>query len=466
VANLDLQNRAPSVTRLPDFRQRVERRYDVLNFIPKDPAKILAECWLPLGTTDVAYTNCYLIDQRVEGIGGGHSHGNYYEPNKFPPVLLRTFEELSPTGETQVGQPGVELDQYNNRIVTIDYLQLNVGTSTYQIPGTTPAPSPFSDCILKTEERKNDGTLMRIHRTYISSGQLTQTDDIKFGGKVLVRSVSSIGVEPVTPVGWTVITQNVEFVNGLKVYRYEFVLGDGLIEEAINSRQDGLREVTDISFGTKVIPAGVVIRDEYRESDGYKIYTVTSIQSDSGSAPTSGSYSVQRIVDFPYPGRAKLFTETYNSRTSLDIYMSPPVQMRVVATISVSYQNTNTFSVPSDLWAPKDWAVSRSQWISFGNNPHNKVEALHGYLFIGSSSATVTASNVAPIDAAIFGNPIYGGSTAKITLSGGPTDPAGTTKTLEAYLDERPAFISVTGTKYYRLTTVSIEIPTPPSLPV
>jgi hypothetical protein len=437
-----------------------------MNWIPKDPATILAECWKPLGTVDEKYTTCYLIDQRVEGIGGGHGHGNYYEPNKFPPVLLRVFEELNPTGETQVGQPGVELDQYNNRIITIDYLQLNVGTATYQIPGTTAAPAPFSDCILKTEGRTNDGTLQRIRRVYISSGQLSQTDDVKFGGKVQLRTITSLGTVPATPSGWTLLTQNVEFINGRQVYRYEFVLGNGLIEEAISARSDGLREVTDISFGTKVTPSGVVIRDEYRESDGYKIYTVTTIQSDSGGDPTSGSFSVKRILTFPYPGRAKAFTETYSGRTMLDIYKSPPVDMRCSGTITVTYQSSNTFTTPSDLWAPTAWAVARAQWISFGNNPHNLVEAMNGYFSVSSTPVTVTCSNVAPIDAAIFGNPIYGGTTAQIIVAGGPSDPAGNTVTLEAYIDERPAFAAVDGTKYYRKTVITVVVPTPPALPV
>jgi len=461
VSNLDLQNRAPTVVRNPDFRLTVQRRYDVLNWVPKSPADILSICWKPLGTVDEKFTNCYLIDQKIEG-----QLGNFYEPCKLPPVLLRTYEQLDGFNETQVGQPGVIIDQYNNRSIVIDYYQLNVGTSTYQIPGTTPAPSPFSDCLLKTEERTNDGTLRKIRRTYISSGQLSQDDEIKFGGKVQLRTITSLGVEPATPSGWTLINKGIDFINGRQVYKYGFVLGDGLIEQVINSRQDGLREVTNISFGNKVTPSGVVLKDEYRESDGYRIYTVTSMQSASGSDPASGSFSFDTIADFPYPGRVKAFTETYGGRTMLDVFKSPPVTMRIKTTVTVAYQTINTFTPPSDLWAPKEWATVRAQWISFGSNPHNLVEPCPGYLAVSATPVTVTCSNVAPIDAAIFGNPIYGGTTAVITTTGGPSNPAGTTVTLDVHIDERPAFTSITGTNYYRKTTVVADIPTPPTLPV
>lgn len=222
VANIDLQNRAPAVTRTPDFREHVERRYDVLNWIPKTPADILAECWKPLGTLDDEYTNCYLIEQRVEG-----QNGDFYAPCKYPPVLVRVFEQLNGTAETQVGDPGVVMDQYGNQSVIIDYWQINLGTATYQVPGFTPAPAPFTDCLLKNEERTNDGTLRKIRRTYIDSGILSDTETLKFDGKLVIREITAIGLTPPTPAGWTLVTTSTEFVNGREVVRVGFANAGG-----------------------------------------------------------------------------------------------------------------------------------------------------------------------------------------------------------------------------------------------
>lgn len=220
MANIDLQNRAPEVTRTPDFRNRVTRKYAVLNNIPKDPALILAECWKPLGTLDDEYTDCFLIEQRVVG-----QDGDFYDPVKEPPFLIRVFEQLNGLNETQIGNAGVVMDQYGNRTVIFDYWQLALGTATYQVPGATAAPAPFNNCILKTEERTDDGTLRKIKRTYIDAGELSDTEQLRFNGKLLIRELTYLNQIPPTPSGWTLVTQSTEFINGLPVYRYGFANG-------------------------------------------------------------------------------------------------------------------------------------------------------------------------------------------------------------------------------------------------
>ncbi len=291
MANIDLQNRAPTVRREQDFRLHVERRYDVLNSIPKSPAEILAECWQPLGTTDDVYTDCYLIDQRVEG-----QDGDFYNPCKFPPVLLRTYEQLNGLNETQVGDPGVVMDQYGNQSVIIDYWQLNLGTATYQVPGVTPAPAPFAACLLKNEERTNDGTLRKIRRTYIDSGILSDTETLKFDGKLVIREITAIGLTPPTPSGWSLVTTSTEFVNGREVVRVGFASasggggGAGTGGEISRDVQYNISPdqgttgvtVTTIRYvtGADVVvnpitgPVGSeLIRTGVEESDGYKIWT-------------------------------------------------------------------------------------------------------------------------------------------------------------------------------------------------
>lgn len=288
MANIDLQNRAPTVTRTPDFRERVERRYDTLNNIPKSPADILADCWLPLGTVDEKYTNCYLIEQRVEG-----QTGDSRAPCKDPPVLVRVFEQLDGLNETLIGQPSVVMDQYGNQSAIFTYWQLNVGTSTYQVPGQTVAPVPFNACVLKTEERTNDGTLRKITRTYIDKGELSDTEQLKFNGKLLLRELTYLNQIPPTPSGWTLITQSTEFIQGLPVYRYGFANGSsGAGAGGVTSTQTTynrspdqgttgvtvttIRQISAPTVTSNPItgPVGAeLISVEYEDQDGYRLWT-------------------------------------------------------------------------------------------------------------------------------------------------------------------------------------------------
>ncbi len=288
VSYLDLQNRSPSVTRTPDFRNRVERRYDVLNFVPKSPAEILAKCWLPLGTTDDEYTDCYLIDQKVEG-----QEGDSRKPTADPPVLLRVFEQLDGLNETLIGQPGVEMDQYGDQIVSYEYWQLNVGTAIYQVPGTTAAPAPFSTCILRKETRTNDGTLRKILREYTTGGILSDNERLLFGGKLLLRELKYLNQVPPTPSGYTLTTHSTEFVDGLPVYTYGFVkagsdgLGGGIgqsihygqsVDEGVTAgtTTTTLKFVTDQTVSTNpfTAPSGTVLIDiSYEDEAGYRLWT-------------------------------------------------------------------------------------------------------------------------------------------------------------------------------------------------
>ena len=102
MAYIDDKNRAPKVERLPDLRERVTRQYDVINFVGKTPAQILADVWLPWGTADKSYANCLLIKQDV----GGQLDQPFETPTKNPPQLTRVYEQISPTGETMVGNGG------------------------------------------------------------------------------------------------------------------------------------------------------------------------------------------------------------------------------------------------------------------------------------------------------------------------------------------------------------------------
>ncbi len=477
VASLDLQNRAPSVTRTQDFRNHVERRFDVLNEIPKSPAQILAECWLPLGTVDDEYTDCYLISQIVEG-----QKGDFYQPCVQPPVLFRVFEQLNGLNETQIGQAGVLMDQYGNRTVTFEYWQLSLGTATYQIPGTTVAPAPFTDCILKTEERTNSGTLVKIIRNYINSGILSETDDIKYDGKLLVKIIKSLGTVPATPSGYSLVTTDDEFVAGRTVYTYTFCKGDGVYEEIIQTRSDGLREVTWASLGTRTPPPGIVIRDEYRDWDirvWAKLYNVTTLQAADGGDVTSAILTFDRLTEFFYPGRAKITVVTPAAFFPvIDIYQSPPIQSLVPSTVTITYQTSNVIGVISPtLWNPVDWAVLRADWVQPNSWSGQLIRPLNGYINAGTSLLTIAIDAFPYAQANVFGNiteAVGGTGTGPfpfppsyyihVNLDGGPGDPGGNTYTLEYRIE--PAFTDIAGVQYYRVTKVIATIPAQPALPV
>lgn len=292
MANLDLRNRSPLAEFLPDSRLRITRTYDVLHDIPMDPAKLIALVWLAWGTADEDFPGCRLIHQDVQAQGK-----EFPDDSTKPPYLVRVYEEISATLETLVGNPDVTVTQYNLKEVTIHWIQFSSNSATYQTPGTTAAPAPFTTYILRDQEDTDDGTLRTIKRTYCELGQLAQYEDLKFGGKVLIRTIKTLGTTaPATPTGFTLVSTSIEYVNGLKVYSYGYASASGTpggtggqigldtrYEESPDTGTTGvtitkIRWVTALTVASNptTAPAGAVLIDvDYEDDDGYRLWTVT-----------------------------------------------------------------------------------------------------------------------------------------------------------------------------------------------
>ncbi len=327
MANFDLQNRSPKVERLPDQRLRVTRFGDVLNNVPKTPAGIAeAGLWLDWGTPDADYPNCRLIHQDFSG-----QEGEFLKPCDEPPKLVRVYEEIPANDEIVVGNPSISYDQYGNKTAVLDYLQFSAGTSVYTyVVGTTLAPAPNNDCFLKISEATNDGTLIRTKRTFINRGELSDTEQLKFGGHLLLRELTYLNQIPPTPTGWQLVTKSTEFIAGLPVYRYGFANGGGggggaggvISTETVYNRSPDqgatgvtvttIKYISDTSVSSNPItgPAGSeLISVEYDDQDGYRLWTAIY---------ASGQGVVSSTVETKNSGRLIVY-----SKTSIN---SPPSQ--------------------------------------------------------------------------------------------------------------------------------------------
>jgi hypothetical protein len=263
--------------------------FDVLPNIPQTPEGIQAAgLWLNWGTADADYTDCRLIKQNISG-----QTGPYRKPVDEPPQLVRVYEEISATAETQVGEPGITFDQYDNKIVTINWIQFSAGTATYQIPGQ----STYGNAVLLAEERTNDGTLQYIKRTYTTGGILSDTEELKFNGKLVIRTIKSLNEAIVTPPGYTLITEGTEYTRGLPIYVNGYANGGGgggggtggQISESTVYRQSSdegetgvtvttIQWLTDASVDTNPIPTPsgfVLIATGYEDETGYRLWTGT-----------------------------------------------------------------------------------------------------------------------------------------------------------------------------------------------
>ena len=415
----------------------------------------------------------------------------------FPPQLSYAYGDLDPfngtfpTGWDDLRLVKVEADNSpaNNGAGNDPVVQV-----TYEEPGTvtqrdetsnngalltrtivsfydTPA-TPSGYTLVNTSIENVNGYPYKSYSFAKGDGEISRTIDYGQSSdqgttgvtRTTIRHLVAPGgtVQPTSLAGSVEIGRDVQDLDGHRVWTTTWAKGTGLVAQNIRVRQDGLREVTNISLGSRSAPVGIVIEDNYRVAEGFTIYEVTSMQkADGGADPTTVSLTFERYVPFQYPGRAKAYTETVGSKVFLDVFLSPTVETDVKATVTVTYTTTSTLGTISDYWNPTEWATMRAKWVGAYGKSASAVASYKGYRTTSSTPVTVNGSGSLK---AIFNNLIFNGEDATITVTGGPSDPGGSTWTLDAVLE--PAFTSATGTQYFRKTVVTAAIPAQAALPV
>jgi hypothetical protein len=434
------------LTRYVSFKQNSEFPAEMGGAVPTTTDAATNWASPPTG-----WENLYLISATTDTSLSPNGSGNN-------PVTILTFEQSGTTSDTT--------ETRNNGALLIRTIR-----SVHTAPAT---PDGYTK--IRDQDDNPNGFDVFTYTFAKGVGEIgqqvsyAQSDDAGTTGATVTTIryiVAGEGtVQPTTLSGSVKIGEDYTDQDGYRIWTTTWAKGTGLVSQLISARQDGLREVTNISLGTRVAPDGVVIRDDYRIVEGFKVYTVSTIQeADGGSDPTDAEVEFERYVPFTYPGRAKTFQETVNTYIMLDVFLSPPVTTDVKATITVTYTTTATIGTVANYWNPSEWATLRAAWVGWGDKPYNQVTALTGYRSVSATAIEVTASVVGDgSDVSCLGNPVFGGEKAKVWCTGGPADPGTNTYTLDVTLE--PAFVSTAGTVYYRKTVVTATIPAQASLPV
>lgn len=335
-----------------------------------------------------------------------------------------------------------------------------------------PITPPGGYVLVSTDRVDSDGFAIWTAMYATGTGVIASGRDIRENGLLVIYTKTSLNVAPTAPaatIGGTVVLVKDDQRNGTRiengniVYDRVWAEGNGQIATHIVTRQDGLREVTFISIGTRVAPTGVLIRDDVQTETGYNLYTVSAMQAADGvTAVTGVSFTFGSIEKWTYPGRLKPFVAITGAFKALDVYKSPPVTTDISASIVITYQTSGTLTLAHTLWSPTDAAAMYSQWVGTNGVQHNLVESYPGYRYVSGGTANLTATD--NVHFSIFNQPIIAGNNATITAAGGPVNPDSNTYCLRAHLE--PAFTDTAGTIYYRKTEVFATIPAQTALPV
>jgi hypothetical protein len=345
-----------------------------------------------------------------------------------------------------------------------------------------------------------------IETTQFVYKQIRSDEVIDYDLNGLMR-LTQISLGQPTPVFGTDIGVSNRTVNGTRIYlaKYRSVdselkeetytwIEPGIVDETTRSIDDGLIQIDRLSFRDENAPSvGVVVSKKKQNYNGYPVWATTTIQLKDGTDPTSKVASEYlTFVPFTYPGIADAteelvssgplqFSKTFTT-TAYDVKLQPPTTADIEATITISYQTSNSVgALGLPLWSPKKWASIESSWSWVRDNSFSleatnttsgttrigsKYQGLPSYRVGDEASVTYSGQDGAnnPL-ATFFGQtvvPLIGGNwkaSGTINIVGGPENPEG-----KSYIIRQPtveeAFSDIDGTQYYRKTIVSATIPT------
>ncbi len=404
---------------LPDERKRLTR------FVSwKQNSELPLQLTYSYGDADVftspptGWEGLRLIDAQSDYSLSNNGAGN-------DPVVRLTYEQISNTGLTQVGGTETTVLEDGRVSKTLTYIQFSDVSYT-----PTAAGSAGSGGFLISEVANDNGSVRTIRRTYVESGLLSQVDESKNNGKLLIRTLTYAITVPPAQSGYTLISENKRGPEGYEILTYTFAKGDGEISrdetyrQSVDQGSTGLtfitiRHLTASSVGTNPVslPSGFILsgidrndQDGYRiwtasyakgtgtvitdvtgRSDGSLVYIVTTLSATSttptypGAVPAYLTDLTNALGDGFYTNRATYIkppaTDTFKRQVSFQnpgaasfgsgtqLTLQPPCTQTLLANIEVSYDVTQISDTPFTVTAYAAFFDSYVPYLNPGISP-------------------------------------------------------------------------------------------------
>jgi hypothetical protein len=390
---------------------------------------------------------------------------------------------------TTVWAKGTGLVTSTNRLSNKGKLVVYRRTSLGTAPTAPTATIGGTVVSTDTGYREAEGFKVYDYEWAEGVGTVQDLKSLRNCGKLVVYRKVALGTAPSAPAATisgtvTLTADNSREESGVTIYDREWAEGVGIIREHIQERDGGLRllgrEILAAPGTTSVSAyapaAGILLPLRWEELEGARLLSAVWVQKFDGTTPIAQTLAFERYVDFTYPGRAKVIYTTTTvaaiTKTAYDLYRSPPVTAKVLATVKISYQTAATVgSLAQTHWNPTEWATLypnyRAATTVAGGIPKSTPETLVGYRAISTTAVTFNGGSAAYVTETALGDPVFiasSGTPYSLKLEGGPAAPDGNTYTLGEPTVE-PAFISDAGVQYYRRTVIEATIPSQPALP-
>ena len=361
--------------------------------------------------------------------------------------------------------------------------QLAIVKETFASTPSTPAGYSIA-----SEQESNVGGISTKRFTFLKPSVLSLSISERNGGtgtgKLRIEVVEAFNETPTSTISGVKIGDEVSNVEGIPTRRFTFAKGEGEIRTSTRpGRIDGTKEVTAVSYGTEVVPTGVLISKSETQQDGYVQFTNTCIQGTIEGTKTT----YKDVVQVEVPGEVQCATISVSSGGESGTIAVPKVTPRrrktIAAQVTIEVQSTppDTASVAFDLGAISCSVTSTN--VSLTRGAGNTVSAVSGNntltetgfsqnfgasariqtypgCFLTSSSSNGSITYITSKTPRANGNVIVfdesNSSRDTICEGTGSTTAEGYSTTGIIKRNSRPIITALDGTTYYEVITWSV----------
>ena len=215
------QGEVPEITKLPNGRIRVVRRF--VKFTREDVDNIQLGTLLGnFGDLDTAgeqipnqgYTNCRLIEVEVERITKRSA-----ETDSKNNVLVQTYETLTDSF-VETTDPTISIAENGLKQITKVYRAIS-GTVSSGVIGETQLTSGE---FLASSQIEDNTAFAELTEVYLEAGTLSETLDSV--GSQKAKVIETIGIDPVTPDDYSLASKQESDFEGFQTNRFTFLKDD------------------------------------------------------------------------------------------------------------------------------------------------------------------------------------------------------------------------------------------------
>lgn len=412
MANIDQRHRPPKITPLYGDRTRVEYICDAKNYLDTK-GEVDATLFLAPGSADKIFTACFIVGQGLAGADSG-------KPNQ----LVRTFETL--TNElVDAERPKTDTELNGLRRVTRKLIGFpDIDWAASFVEGTTTLP--VTGEVLAKVEDQSDEYATRLVATYLEPGIVSKS-----------KSGSPASLPGTVRHTWQVW--------------------------ALTAAETGM--------------PGVLTDEDEDNVGGYPVRRFTSLSSAGGESPAGTLASYPTTLEITRHGTVQVAVSADAGGDTPYLVQTPPRSGRIAATVTVELTTTPAAPVPvafnlDNLSVSVLSKVRTRAYI--GADPSSTIEGgvyseriqmahttLRGYVLLttgGHNGVEQEYSYPSAVNAdgdTIAGEAFHSFVYHTITLSGSGSGSAPAATGLYSR-DVEPAFTALDGTKWYRVTSISI----------